>query len=73
MPDYDDRLSNRHEVPLEIRGAIVVLSIIAGFSQCQIAKTLCLKQQTISDILARSAAQTTEEEAFLNSSSTLHV
>ena len=65
MLDYDDRPPNRHEVPLEMRDAIVALNIITRFSQCQIAKALCLKQQTISDILARSAAQTTEEEGPL--------
>ena len=44
---------------MEIRGAIVALSIIGGLSQCRIAKT---------DILARSTAQATEEEGPLGQS-----
>ena len=40
---YNDRRSNRHEVPLEIRGAIVALSTIAGFTQCRIAEALHLQ------------------------------
>ena len=40
---YNDRRSNRHEVPLEIRGAIVALSTIAGFTQFRIAEALHLQ------------------------------
>ena len=68
MPDsdyYNDRRSNRQEVPLKIRGAIVALSTIAGFTQCRIAEALHLLQPTVSAILARSREQTTEEEGPL--------
>ena len=62
---YNDRRSNRNEVPLEIRGAIVALSTIAGFTQCRIAEALYLLQPTISAILAKSREQTTEEDGPL--------
>lgn len=62
MQDDENRRTKRHEVPL-------ALSIMAGLSQCRIAKALYFKQQTISGIVARSRRRPPRR---LDSPRTLH-